>query len=541
VRLVGFLRRSLVPVLIAAVLLQGGRWVLGQVLPSPQGRQEPVFATAEVRRGPMRVAVEGVGHLQPIFLSNLEVAVEGFVEQVFVERGQMVEAGQIVVTLRNDQIGYEVTDLEFQIERLRLELARLLGVPPDRVTQVEPGTGITIAAPIAGRVAELHVERGSSVSAGTAIARLVDDSRVVIVAELVAYEVERVEVGQEVEIRSPEFDGYGLGRVTMLDRTPIPSGAHFVFLAEVEADNPGLWQPGQKMNLTFLTREGRLAVIREQRIDRFRGEAVVRSLAQGAVERTLVRQWTRVEAGATLVILGGEATTQFIQARQLDIRQKELELARKQDIREKLMVRAPISGTVEWVHVTVGARVQPGWGIASIFDQRRMHLHMMIDEIDVIHVREGIEAEITVEALPGRSWKAQVLRVDMQGKTEDGMAQYGVMMEVHDTAGLKPGMTAHAIMPVAEKEDVLLIPIEAVFEHDGQTMVEVLDRGEPTAVAVTLGLVNDRFAEILEGLTEGQRVVTGGPMDRLERDPAAGAGTEDDAPVPLPLLPGGVR
>jgi multidrug efflux pump subunit AcrA (membrane-fusion protein) len=488
----------------------------------------------------MRVAVEGVGHLQPIFLSNLEVAVEGFVEQVFIERGQMVEAGQVVLTLRNEQIGYEVTDLEFQIERMRLEMARLLGVSPDRVTAVEPGRGITITAPIAGRVGELYVERGSSVSAGSAIARLVDDSQVLIVAELVAYEVERVEVGQEVEIRSPEFDGYVLGRISMLDRTPIPSGAHFVFRAEVEAKNPGLWQPGQTVNLTLITREGKLAVPRQQRIDRFREEAVVRTLAQGAVERTLVRQWTRVQAGDTLAILGGEATTQFIQARQLDIRQKELELARKQDVREKLIVRSPITGTVEWVHVTVGARVQPGWGIAAIFDQRRMHLHMMIDELDVIHVREGLEAGITVEALPGRRWTAQVLRVDMQGRTEDGIAQYGVMLEVQDTTDLKPGMTAHAIIPVAEKEDVLLIPIEAVFEHDGQTMVEVMEGQGPIAVAVTLGLVNDRFAEVLEGLTEGQLVVTGGPMDRLERDPGAGRVPGDDAPGPLlPVTPGG--
>ncbi len=538
-RLVGFLRRSVVPVLVAVVLLQGGRWALGQVLPAPPGQQAPVFATAEVRRGALRVAVEGVGHLQPIFLSNLEVGVEGFVEQVLIERGQTVEAGQVVITLRNEQIGYEVTDLEFQIERMRLELGRLLGVSPDQVTAVAPGAGITITAPISGRVAELHVERGGSVAQGSAIARLVDDSHIVIVAELVAYEIGRVEVGQEVEIRSPEFDGHVSGRVTMLDPTPVPSGTHFVFLAEIEARNPGLWQPGHTVNLTLVTREGRLGVPREQRIDRFRGEVVVRSLAQGTVERVPVRRWTRVEAGSTLAVLGGEATTQFIQARQLDIRQKELQLARKQDVRERLLVRSPIGGTVEWVHVTVGARVQPGWGVAAIFDQRRMHLHMMIDELDVIHVKEGLETEITVEALPGRRWKARVLRVDMQGKTEDGIAQYGVMMEVEDTADLKPGMTAHAIIPVAEKEDVLLIPIEAVFEHDGQTMVEVMDGGKPRAVPVTLGLVNDRLAEVREGLAEGQRVVTGGPADRLDRDPAAGTPGGDQPGPLLPRMPGG--
>ncbi|MDQ7794002.1 MAG: efflux RND transporter periplasmic adaptor subunit [bacterium] len=532
-QVVGVLKRFLIPVLIAGMLLYGGQWALGQLLPPPPGQGAPVYATAEVVRGVMRVAVEGVGNLQPIFLSSLEAPVEGFVETVLIERGQRVEPGQVVMTLKSDEIGYEVADLQFKIERMRLELAQLLGVAPTRTTEVDPSLGIGITAPIGGRVSELLVGRGDAVGQGSAVARIVDDSRVVIVAELVTYEIERVAVDQEVEIRSPLFDGSMRGKVTLVDRTPIPSGTHFVYRAQVEADNPGLLQPGMEVFLTFATAQGRLSVPREQRIDRYWQEALVRSLAQGTVDHTAVKEWARVKAGDTLLTLGGEATTQFIQGRQLDIRQKELELARKQGVREQLVVRSPIAGVVEWVHVRPGTKVMPGWGLAAIFDQSRMNLHIMVDELDVVHLQEGQIARIAVDALPGRSWEAKVLRVDMQGRSQDGIAQYGVSLEVGETAELKPGMTAHVSIHIAEKPDALLVPIEAVFEQDRRAMVEVLGPRGPEAVAIVLGLVNDRFAEVLEGLEAGQHVVTGSSLDRLDRDGRDGGAPPQQEPIPV--------
>jgi len=196
----------------------------------------------------------------------------------------------------------------------------------------------------------------------------------------------------------------------------------------------------------------------------------------------------------------------------------ELELARKQEIRENLVVRSPISGTVAWVHAQPGMRIEEGQSIASVFDNSRMNLYIRVDELDVVYVEEGQEAEVLVEALPGRSWKAKVLRVDMMGRAEDGIAQYGVFLEVEDTKELKPGMTAVVRIHIDEKEDVLLVPVEAVFDHDGKAAVEVLTDDGPEVVEVELGLINDRVAEVVSGLEEGQVVITGKAVDRLESE-----------------------
>jgi multidrug efflux pump subunit AcrA (membrane-fusion protein) len=77
-------------------------------------------------------------------------------------------------------------------------------------------------------------------------------------------------------------------------------------------------------------------------------------------------------------------------------------------------------------------------------------------------------------------------------------------------------MQANCFIDGGSAENVLLIPVEAIFEEDGKTMVEVLDEdGNVRMVQVRLGLMNDRYAEVIDGLEEGQLVITGSSADLL--------------------------
>lgn len=509
------LKRVVAIVVMVAVLCGGGYLAYGRLVPPKEGSTGPVYATAKVKRGDLRVTVEGVGQLQPIFLSELTAAAEGTVEALHVQRGQKVEQGQLVATLRNDQIGYELQELEFDLERARLELADVLGVPLDQVTRVDPSQGVKITAPIGGRVTDLKPKNGDSLEEGQLVANIVDDSAVLATVEMTVHQMEKISAGQKAICRFQDFDRPVEGVVKDVDRTPVPKGTGFSYSASIEIPNPGLLKPGQKFDLTIETPSGEVRFFDMQTVARYRGEEVVRSMADGTVTRVDVRNMQRVEKGATLVTLGGEKTRRFVEKKQLDIRQMELQIAQKQDVRSKLEVRSPIAGTVAWIWGNPGMKVQAGQGIGSIFDNSRMNLNVMVDELDVVHLREGQEATITVEALPGKSWKATLQRVDMMGQTEGGFAQYGVFMEVAGTEELKPGMTANVSIFVDEKKGVLLIPIEAVFEEDGQAKVEILTDKGPETVPVQIGLTNDRVAEVVSGLEEGQEVITGSSLERL--------------------------
>lgn len=511
-------RKTIGLLLVGAVVAIGGRAAYGRL--TSEGKDKaaaPVYATAQVQRGTIRVAVEGAGQLQPIFLSNLEAPADGTIEEMLIDRGQKVEKGQVIAKLRNEQVSYEVAELEFQLERAILQLANVLGVPKSEVTRVDPGRGVYVMAPIGGRLVSLDVKVGDNLAEGTLVGRIVDDSSVITVAELVSTEMPGVAKGQQVTMRFGEFSGFARGTVTDVDPTPIPKGEGFVYRVTIEADNPGLFKPDQEFRATIHTPRGDVSVGSPLKVDRYKQETVVRSLAEGTVTAVNVRNLGLVKSGQTLVTLGGEATKRYVEQKQLDIRELEVKIAKKQEIRDKMVVVSPITGTVAWIRGGPGTYVRAGEPLGNIFDNSKMNVMIRVDELDVVHLQDGQEAGVSVEALPGKKFKGKVLRVDMMGQTEGGFAQYGVFLEVEGTQELKPGMTANITIFIDEKKDVLLMPIEAVFEQGGEAMVEVLTDKGPKAVPVKLGLVNDEVAEVLSGLDEGQAIITGSSLDRLDR------------------------
>lgn len=538
-------------ILVLAVVFGGGYYAYQRMIPDKTTEAEgPIFSTAPVTRGDIRVEVEGFGQLNPVWYSSLQAPAEGTIEAVHVARGQRVEPGQLVVTLRNDQIGYELQNLELEVEQMELELAEILGVPKEQAAYADPNRVIGIYAPISGRVTNLKFSTGDTVEEGQMICQIVDDSKLIMVAELTPGEADGVSAGSVALLQFQEFEGTVEARVTEVDKTPIPKGTHFVYRVTIEVENKGLLKPGQAAKLFLKTSHGTRAIEAEQKLDRYWRETIVVAKAKGTVARLDVKDMAHVKAGDRLITLGGEATRRYIEENQLKIKQKKLQISQKQDIRDKLEVRSDIAGTVAWIREQKGGRVQAGEPIASIFDASKMNLHFQADEMDVLHLKEGQEATVTVPALPGKTFKGKVLRVDMMGQTEEGFGQYGVFMEVEGTAELKPGMTANVSIFVGEKKGVLLVPIEAVFEDKGKTFVEVLRDGKPVPVEVKVGLSNDKVAEIESGLSEGEEVVTGSTLDRLEerkkeepakeakeRDATEGKNPLEKLPVPTKPVP----
>jgi len=153
-----------------------------------------------------------------------------------------------------------------------------------------------------------------------------------------------------------------------------------------------------------------------------------------------------------------------------------------------------------------------------------------VDDIDVLQVRVGAPVRITVDAVPNQTFSGEVEYVGMMGKDESGITHFSVTIKVAGGPELRPGMQATAHIEGGSAEDVLLVPLEAIFEEDGQAKVEVLlSNGITKVVPVDLGLMNDRVAEVKSGLAEGDLVITGSTADLLPSQTI-----ESDS-----LLPGG--
>lgn len=139
-----------------------------------------------------------------------------------------------------------------------------------------------------------------------------------------------------------------------------------------------------------------------------------------------------------------------------------------------------------------------------------MTVQVNIDELDIISVAPGQEAEITVDALPGRSFMGHVLEIDPKGTNNGGNTRYTVTIAVDREENMLAGMNATAILTVGVTEDILTLPVAALEEKGSRTIVYTgYDEATNTLldpVEVRTGVSDGSTVEIVEGLSEGTEV-----------------------------------
>jgi HlyD family secretion protein len=146
--------------------------------------------------------------------------------------------------------------------------------------------------------------------------------------------------------------------------------------------------------------------------------------------------------------------------------------------RAKAAIRAPVSGVVLRRSIDPGQTVQASFNTPSLFiiaeDLTRMKLEVGIDEADVARVREGLAANFTVDAYPGRAFAAKVSRVALGARSTAGgssstassgsnVVSYLATLQVANAdLLLRPGMTATAMIQTGGAADALLAPNAAL-------------------------------------------------------------------------------
>ena len=148
--------------------------------------------------------------------------------------------------------------------------------------------------------------------------------------------------------------------------------------------------------------------------------------------------------------------------------------------------------------------------LLRVVPQNTMTVELVIDELDILSVAEGQEAEVTVDALPGRSFTGTVSRIDPNGSNQGGNTKYTVTMAIDRDANMLAGMNATAILTVGVTEDVLTIPAAALTEKGSKTLAytcyDEQTRTLLDPVEVETGVSDGTTVEILSGLEEGETV-----------------------------------
>ena len=265
-----------------------------------------------------------------------------------------------------------------------------------------------------------------------------------------------------------------------------------------------------------------------------------------------------------------QARAQLAQARS-GLTQNQAMLGRLSDILHKTTYTAPINGVVTYIAVRVGENVVPGIQNATgsylmtISDMSVVTSEVMVDETDIVSVKLGEDAEVTIDALPGKFFRGKITEVGTQAVLRSsGLAStqsttgnqeakdFKVVVTLQNPPdGLRPGLSSTAKITTAQRKNVLAVPIQALAERTKKDLEEAAKENGQTSVTlaadrpaqgtgsdgsgststleknpevqgvfvvrnkralfapVTTGITGVTDIEVVNGLQEGDQIITG--------------------------------
>lgn len=539
------LQRITMIFLLLIIVLGGGFYAYNELMPAEvQEAMATVYSTKEVIKGDISVGVEVTGSVDSSRGSGIRVpgerrydggSSEFRINEVFVEEGDAVKNGDVIAILDSTEIESQIEEKQDVLDQRLDSLAEMTGVQASEVEEINPAKGITMRAPISGRIVGLDVSQGKELDLGHVMCRIVDDSKFKAKVKLTVNEFSKVKLGQKVYLSFPTFDGFYEGKISKLNSNPVPeSGTEdgfakgFVHTGEVEGQNPGLVQSEMKVNVGIMNENNGIIDFFsiDGEIEGFVKEKKVLNTIKAVITEVHVDDMENVEEGDKIATMASNDIQDTIEDKLDEIRELRSEIRDLRAKLDQLEITTSVDGIIAYFEMKVGDTVRAGQWIGSIFNVESMQMWARVDDIDILNVRVDAPVRVTVDALPGEIFEGKVSHVDTRGDRENnGITTYSVYIDVKGNEQLKPGMQAKGFIDAGSAEDVLLVPLEGVFEEEGKTMVEILGENDvPKLVTVKLGLMNDRVAEIKEGLNEGDKVITGSSEDLL---PSQHIGSKD--------------
>lgn len=385
--------------------------------------------------------------------------------------------------------------------------------------KVFPVTEVKISSDVSGEVVELYVEEGDSVVVGQILARIDPD----------AYQ-SQVERGVAAVNTAKSQAANARASIETLTAQKEQVIAQLTNAREIHSRNEKLYKDGVISEADF---ETSLSNLRSLEANLRSAEASIRASEQGA-------------RAAEFSVKSAEATL------------KELQTSLK-----RTTLYAPKGGIVSRLNVEKGERVvgnalMAGTEVLTIADLNRMEVQVEVSENDIPRVTFGDLVDIEVDAYLGRKFKGTVSQIANSANiansgiagvslTSDQVTNFIVTIDINPTSyedlvseknryPFRPGMSASVDINTQTLEGALSIPIQAVTtrekkdlekgpskevegeeqeavkvssEEDVLEVVFVVDADTVKLVQVTTGIQDDTYIQVLTGLQEGDKVVTG--------------------------------
>ncbi|MEZ5503778.1 MAG: efflux RND transporter periplasmic adaptor subunit [Halioglobus sp.] len=355
----------------------------------------------------------------------------------------------------------------------RLQVSPVVaGVFEDSVpvrARVAPLQSVYLDAVQGGRVEEVLVEDGAMVSAGQLILRLSNSDLQLSVMSSESTVMEQLNNMRDQELR--------------LEQNRL---AHKRNLVEIDYNITRLERDIRRQK--ELLAQGNVAKSSyealEDELDYYRKKRVVTLESQASDEKLMVHQLAFFKDNAAAM---------------------EKNLAYARESLQALDVRSPVAGKLSGFDMTVGQSVDRGMRLGQIDDADRFKLVAEIDEFYLSRV--DIDQAVQFER-DGRDYSLRVSKV--YPNVEGGRFQVDMQFTSEAPDDLRRGQTIQSKLTLGDASEALLIPNGSFFQDTGGQWIFVVSPDGESAVRrpVRLGRRNADYIEVLDGLQQGERVIT---------------------------------
>lgn len=224
----------------------------------------------------------------------------------------------------------------------------------------------------------------------------------------------------------------------------------------------------------------------------------------GRVEEVKVKEGEKVRKGQILIWMSSSERAALLDAARA---QGEAEIKKWEDLYKATPIFAPINGTI------ISRNVEPGQSFtnadALLVMSDRLTVKAQVDETDIAKIKVGQKAVITLDAYQAKPIESHVDQIAFDATTVNNVTTYIVNVLPESTPPeMRSGMTANVSFKADTKENILLVPNEAlIYEGDRAQVLIPSEKGKALKVPIELGLSDGHKSEVVGGVGEGQTLL----------------------------------
>jgi len=240
---------------------------------------------------------------------------------------------------------------------------------------------------------------------------------------------------------------------------------------------------------------------------------------------------TRIKTGASALL-----KTADVRAKESTLRVEASRLANLETQLANTVIKAPQPGIVIYQSsintgwnsqgpIEEGAQVRQNQVLIQLPDTTKMQVEIRIAEQQVERLTTGLPAVVTIDTLPGQVFTGKLDKIspvidNSQRWMNPNLKEFPAQILLDSTPPkVKPGMSAKVEIQVAHLNDVLAVPLQAVFTGGGQSYVFIGSAAQYEKRVVTTGLSSTDQIEVREGLKAGETVLLSRPKGAPEDTP----------------------